>query len=74
MVAEIRLKMHRYSFTEIADSRYDEAFGAPRVNIPMAIREKTVEETLGAALRGGTYEQEMEKAQLRRMLRALSER
>ena len=74
MVAEIRLKMHRYSFAKIADSRYDEAFGAPRVNIPMAIREKTVEETLGAALRGGTYEQEMEKAQLRRMLRAHSER
>ena len=74
MVAEIRLKMHRYSFAKIADSRYDEAFGAPRVNIPIAIREKAVEETLDAALRGGTYEQEMEKAQLRRMLPALSEK
>ena len=62
MVAKIRLKMHRYSFTEIADSRYDEAFGAPRVNIPMAIREKAVDKTLDAALRGGTCEQEMEKA------------
>ena len=41
MVAEIRLKMpDRYSFTRIADSRYDEAFGAPRVNIPVVIRER----------------------------------
>ena len=36
MVAEIRLKMrHRYSFDRIADSRYDEACGAPRVDIPL---------------------------------------